>query len=338
MINKKKQYLGLLQQRRSKSKFNIVYESIMNDLGIYKNIKGSKIRNKNINLILEEINKPQYIICKSGKKILLENALSMSQRQLINEGIIDIVKQKVQDLIEWIKDGIEYVIHQSSQTIKAFCQKVKNNVIIKKIISAFNFEPKKVRYLMIDDPDDPIVDLFDDEYQIKPYFSKYNEDEAYKEKKNEKIIDLNDLKELQLQPEEFQQHYLETLKKLKLVTESVQNKGKYIVLKINVQKIKRNIKTFMSETLGKINEQGSKRILIYYVLGILVLLELLIFLPTLLVTLLLSLSASMIILVIANTKFQINKEQIKKVWDTSTEWGKAISNIFINISQTIFNK
>jgi hypothetical protein len=48
----------------------MIYEAIMKDLTIYKHVPVNEAKlatNKSLTLILEEINKPQYIICESGR-------------------------------------------------------------------------------------------------------------------------------------------------------------------------------------------------------------------------------------------------------------------------------
>lgn len=101
-----KQYLQNLENARHASKFNMIYEAIMKDLEIYKHVPTNEAKlatNKSLTLILEEINKPQYIICESGRELLLEEAIFMSDDYLISEGIFDKVGEKIQQLIEYIK-------------------------------------------------------------------------------------------------------------------------------------------------------------------------------------------------------------------------------------------
>ena len=125
-------YLKNLNISRNTSKFNMIYESIMKDLEIYKGVKPSRvITDHSLNLILEEIEKPQYIVCESsGRTILLEEAIFMDEDYLITEGILEKVGQKIQQIIDWIKEGIKEVLQKSSDLIKAFCEKVKNNSVV----------------------------------------------------------------------------------------------------------------------------------------------------------------------------------------------------------------
>lgn len=126
---KKFNYLNHLQNTRNASKFNMIYEAIMSDLEIYKDVTPSKIiTNRDLNLILEEIDKPQYVVCESsGRSILLEEAIFMDEDFLITEGILEKVGQKIKQIIDWIKEGIKKVLSEASDMIKAFCEKVKNN-------------------------------------------------------------------------------------------------------------------------------------------------------------------------------------------------------------------
>lgn len=90
-----KYYLQNLQSARNASKFNMIYEAIMKDLEIYKQVPANTAKlaaNKPLTLIVEEINKPQYIICESGRQLLLEEAIFMSDEYLISEGILDKVR------------------------------------------------------------------------------------------------------------------------------------------------------------------------------------------------------------------------------------------------------
>ena len=73
------------------------------ELDAYKFVKPGKLNNTQLNLIIEDINKPQYIVCKSsGKTLLLEDALFMPSEYLITEGIFDKVAKAVESLLEKI--------------------------------------------------------------------------------------------------------------------------------------------------------------------------------------------------------------------------------------------
>jgi hypothetical protein len=68
--NMKYNYLEQLNHSRNASKFNMIYEAIIQDLEIYKQVpvnEAKLVTNKSLTLILEEIDKPQYIICESGR-------------------------------------------------------------------------------------------------------------------------------------------------------------------------------------------------------------------------------------------------------------------------------
>lgn len=137
-------HLKNLNVSRNASKFNMIYEAVMKDLEIYKNVKPSKvITDHSLNLILEEIEKPQYIVCESsGRTILLEEAIFMDEDYLISEGILEKVGQKIQKIIDWIKEGIQNVLQKSSDLIKAFCEKVKNNSVVAAIRKKLGLDEK----------------------------------------------------------------------------------------------------------------------------------------------------------------------------------------------------
>lgn len=141
---KNQNYLRTLNSFRHNSKFNMIYESIMKDLEIYKGVQPSKlITDRKLNLILEEIEKPQYIVCESsGRTILLEEAIFMDEAYLISEGILEKVGQKIQKIIDWIKEGIQKVLSAASDMIKAFCEKVKNNAVVKAIRNKLGLDEK----------------------------------------------------------------------------------------------------------------------------------------------------------------------------------------------------
>lgn len=141
---KNQNYLRTLNNSRHNSKFNMIYESIMKDLEIYKGVQPSKlITDRKLNLILEEIEKPQYIVCESsGRSILLEEAIFMDESYLISEGILEKVGQKIQKIIDWIKEGIQKVLSAASDMIKAFCEKVKNNAVVKAIRNKLGLDEK----------------------------------------------------------------------------------------------------------------------------------------------------------------------------------------------------
>lgn len=100
-------------------------------MDIYPYIKSKDISDKSLNLILEEIEREQYVICESsGEKILLEDAIFMSEDYLISEGVLDKVTEKIQEIIDYIKEGIKKVLESGSDIIKKFCEKVANNKIV----------------------------------------------------------------------------------------------------------------------------------------------------------------------------------------------------------------
>jgi hypothetical protein len=140
----KHNHLKNLNVSRNASKFNMIYEAVMKDLEIYKGVKPSKvITAHSLNLILEEIEKPQYIVCESsGRTILLEEAIFMDEDYLISEGILEKVGQKIQKIIDWIKEGIQNVLQKSSDLIKAFCEKVKNNSVVAAIRKKLGLDEK----------------------------------------------------------------------------------------------------------------------------------------------------------------------------------------------------
>jgi hypothetical protein len=73
------------------------------ELDAYKFVKPGKLNNTQLKLIIEDINKPQYIVCESsGKTLLLEDALFMPTEYLITEGIFDKVAKAVESLLEKI--------------------------------------------------------------------------------------------------------------------------------------------------------------------------------------------------------------------------------------------
>jgi len=73
------------------------------ELDAYKFVKPGKLNNTQLKLIIEDINKPQYIVCESsGKTLLLEDALFMPTEYLITEGIFDKVAKAVETLLEKI--------------------------------------------------------------------------------------------------------------------------------------------------------------------------------------------------------------------------------------------
>lgn len=90
-------YLQILNNRRFESKFDLLYESVMKGTEIYPHIKTARnISNHELNVILEEIEKPQYVICESsGKSILLEEAIFLPEDYLISEGIFDKIGEKI---------------------------------------------------------------------------------------------------------------------------------------------------------------------------------------------------------------------------------------------------
>lgn len=137
-------HLKNLNVSRNTSKFNMIYEAVMKDLDIYKGVKPSKvITDHSLNLILEEIEKPQYVVCESsGRTILLEEAIFMDEDYLISEGILEKVGQKIQKIIDWIKEGIQNVLQKSSDLIKAFCEKVKNNSVVAAIRKKLGLDEK----------------------------------------------------------------------------------------------------------------------------------------------------------------------------------------------------
>ena len=140
----KSNYLQILNNRRFESKFDLIYESVMKGTEIYPHIKTSKsISNSELNIILEEIEKPQYVICESsGQKLLLENAIFMDEQFLISEGIFDKIGEKIQKIIDWIKEGIKKVLSEASDMIKAFCEKVKNNAVVAAIRKKLGLDEK----------------------------------------------------------------------------------------------------------------------------------------------------------------------------------------------------
>ena len=144
MKNQNQNYLRTLNSSRHNSKFNMIYESIMKDLEIYKGVQPSKlITDRKLNLILEEIEKPQYIVCESsGRTILLEEAIFMDEAYLISEGILEKVGHRIQKIIDWIKEGIQKVLSQASDMIKAFCEKVKNNSVVAAIRKKLGLDEK----------------------------------------------------------------------------------------------------------------------------------------------------------------------------------------------------
>jgi hypothetical protein len=123
----------------------MIYEAVMSDLEIYKDVKPAPncMMGRSLNLILEEINKPQYIVCESsGRTILLEEAIFMDEQYLISEGILEKVGQKIKQIIDWIKEGIKEVLSKASDMIKAFCEKVKENAVVKAIRKKLNLDEK----------------------------------------------------------------------------------------------------------------------------------------------------------------------------------------------------
>jgi hypothetical protein len=141
--NMKYNYLEQLNHSRNASKFNMIYEAVMGDLEIYKNVKPANSMHPSLNLIFEEIEKPQYLVCESsGRTILLEEAIFMDENYLITEGILEKVGQKIQQIIDWIKEGIKKVLSKSSEVIKAFCEKVKNNSVVKAIRKKLGLDEK----------------------------------------------------------------------------------------------------------------------------------------------------------------------------------------------------
>ena len=137
-------YLTTLNEVREQSKFNTIYEAIMSDLNVFDNVKAAKtISNNELKIILEEIDKPSYVICESsGDAILLEEAIFMPEEFLITEGILDKVNEKVQKIIEYIAEGIKKVLKAASTVIKAFIDKVKENAIVKAIRAKLGLDEK----------------------------------------------------------------------------------------------------------------------------------------------------------------------------------------------------
>jgi len=140
----KSNYLQILNNRRFESKFDLLYESVMKGAEIYPHIKTTRsISNHELNIILEEIEKPQYVICESsGKSILLEEAIFLPEDYLISEGIFDKIGEKIKKIIDWIKEGIKKVISEASDKIKAFCEKVKNNPVVAAIRKKLGLDEK----------------------------------------------------------------------------------------------------------------------------------------------------------------------------------------------------
>lgn len=137
-------YLDHLKAARNESKFNMIFESIMKDLNIYSAYKSAKhIKNSELRLIMEEIERPQYIVCESsGDTILLEDAIFMEESYLITEGILDKVTEKIKELISWIVSGVKKVLEEALEVIKAFCEKVKNNGVVASIRKKLGLDEK----------------------------------------------------------------------------------------------------------------------------------------------------------------------------------------------------
>ena len=138
---------NLLHRSRMKfnSKFNMLFEDFMNSVG--KTTLVEDIANpyfgKSVKVILEDINKPEYLVSASGKKILFETALKMNAKDLIAEGFdFGAVKALVNKVFKKIVNGIKAVLKKSMEAVMQFIEKIKNNNIVKKIISKYGLEEK----------------------------------------------------------------------------------------------------------------------------------------------------------------------------------------------------
>ena len=109
----------------------------MSGIPAFNNVKADPtlfLRRPDLNLLLEEIERPQYVISEStGDAILLEECLFWSEKQLIMEGILDKVLNKVKDIYEKIREAIVNIISDTADAIKSFCDKMMNIGIVKAI-------------------------------------------------------------------------------------------------------------------------------------------------------------------------------------------------------------
>ena len=86
------------------------------------------VTDKGLNLIMEEFERPMYVVSEStGNAYLLEDALFMEESQIISEGIMDSIVNKVKGVYEKIKEGILKAITSGAEIIKSFCEKIMNS-------------------------------------------------------------------------------------------------------------------------------------------------------------------------------------------------------------------
>jgi len=127
------------------SKFNLLFKEVMKS--IKKQTIFEEVRNpyygKSIKFILEDISRPVYLTSKTGKKVLLENALKMPTNRLIAEGFsFSAVKSIVSTIFKKIVDGLKAMMAKSLEALAAFVDRIKNNSIVKRITAKYSLEEK----------------------------------------------------------------------------------------------------------------------------------------------------------------------------------------------------
>ena len=129
-----------------RSKFNMLFESIMNGLDAYPSVKenSSSLNNSpDASLILEDICGDHYVTSKTtGKTFLLEDLLDWDRDHLIEEGIISSVIEYIREIPSKIKNGLLAILGKSIDAIKSFCTAIINSRIVKWLINKLHLGEK----------------------------------------------------------------------------------------------------------------------------------------------------------------------------------------------------
>ena len=94
-------------------------------------------------MILEDISRPEHIVSSSGERILLEDAVSMSDWELVSEGFdLNVVKGAVRKVIRKVVDAFRAVLRKSMDAVQKFIGKLKANRVVGGIIAKYGLEQK----------------------------------------------------------------------------------------------------------------------------------------------------------------------------------------------------